>query len=64
MRTIQRRGIASRIIRDACGYRRQLGYQKVRLGVDKGNPQSFAFWSKNGFQVIDETEHIRMERIL
>ena len=43
---------------------KQLGYQKIRLGVDKGNPQSFAFWSKNGFQVTGETEYIHMERVL
>ena len=26
----------------------------MQLGVDKGNPQSFAFWTKNGFEVLRE----------
>ena len=26
-----------------------LGYREVRLAVDEGNPQSSAFWRKNGF---------------
>ena len=60
----QGRGIASEMIGDVRRCLKQLGYQKIRLGVDKGNPQSFAFWSKNGFQVTGETEYIHMERIL
>lgn len=60
----QGRGIASEMIGDVCRCLKQLGYQKIRLGVDKGNPQSFAFWSKNGFQVTGETEYIHMERVL
>lgn len=60
----QGRGIASHIIADVCRYLRQMGFQKVRIGVDKGNPQSFAFWSKNGFQVVGEKNYIHMERNL
>ena len=40
------------------------GYLKVRLGVDKGNPQSFAFWTKNQFKVVAEKEYIIMEKKL
>ena len=29
---------------------------RVLLGIDKENPQSNAFWAKNGFSVIRETE--------
>ena len=60
----QGRGIASGIIGGVCRYLKQLGFQKVRIGVDKGNPQSFAFWSKNQFQVVGEEKYIHMERIL
>ena len=40
------------------------GYREIRLGVDYGNPQSFAFWSKNKFVVIQEKEYIVMKRVL
>ena len=43
----QNKGIGSNIIRDTCDYLNDLGYKKVRLGVDKGNPQSYSFWLKN-----------------
>jgi hypothetical protein len=36
----------------------------VRLGVDKGNPQSFAFWTKNQFKAVAEKEYIIMEKKL
>ena len=55
------KGIASNIIRDTKAYLKTEGYQKIRLGVDKGNPQSFSFWKKNGFKVIGEDEYIVME---
>ena len=34
----------------------------MQLGVDKGNPQSFAFWTKNGFEVLREDGYIVMGR--
>ena len=42
-------------------YLKSLGYKKIRLGVDKGNPQSYSFWSKNNFNVISEDTYILME---
>ena len=39
----------------------QLGFHKIRFGVDKENPQSNAFWKKNGFIAVDESEYILME---
>ena len=39
-------------------------FMKVRLGVDKGNPQSHAFWKKNGFSQIAETQYHVMELAL
>lgn len=60
----QNKGIGSNIISDTCDYLRDLGYKQVRLGVDKGNPQSFSFWSQNRFRVISENEYILMELTL
>ena len=57
----QKCGVGSRIIREVCSYLKRRGFSKIRLGVDKGNPQSFAFWSKNGFSVVGENECIMME---
>lgn len=34
----QNKGVGSNIIQDVCNYLRQLGYKKVRIGVDKENP--------------------------
>lgn len=60
----QNKGISSNIIRDVCNYLKQLGYKKVRLGVDKENPQSNSFWRKNGFCIISEKEYNVMELVL
>jgi acetyltransferase, GNAT family len=43
---------------------------KVRLAVDRGNPQSKAFWEKNGFALTGEefpngdSAYLPMERAL
>ena len=45
----QRKGVDSSLfsgIADALAHR---GYKKLRLAIDRGNPQSEAFWTKNGF---------------
>lgn len=60
----QHRGLGSGLIGEICDCLRKLGFEKIRLGVDHGNPQSFAFWSKNHFSVVDEKEYIVMERTL
>lgn len=57
----QNQGIGSRIIKECAAHLRKSGYTKIRLGVDKGNPQSNAFWKKNGFTVVNEGEYIVME---
>lgn len=46
---LQGRGIGSEIIHDCARCLEGLGYGKIRLAIDKGNPQSEAFWKKNGF---------------
>lgn len=58
----QGNGISSGIISDTAAYLKLLGYVEIRLGVDKGNPQSFAFWTKNKFSPVRENEYILMSR--
>lgn len=55
-------GIGSGIISDTAAYLKSLGYVEIRLGVDKGNPQSFAFWTKNKFSPVRENDYILMSR--
>lgn len=45
-------GIGSEIVAESLRYLRGKGFQKCRLGIDKGNPQASHFWKKNGFEVI------------
>lgn len=63
-KSYQNRGVGSDIIGDVCNYLKQSGYKKVRIGVDKGNPQSNSFWQKNGFYIISEKEYNVMELTL
>ena len=60
----QNKGIGSHIIGEVTEQLKLCGYLKVRLGVDKGNPQSFAFWTKNQFKVVAEKEYIIIEKKL
>ena len=60
----QNKGVGSQIVRDVCTYLKLLGYKKVRIGVDKENPQSNSFWNKNGFCIITENEYYVMELVL
>ena len=57
----QHKGIGSNIISEITMSLQSLGYRKIRLGVDKGNPQSYSFWSKNNFNVVSEDKYILME---
>lgn len=50
----QGNGVGTVIISESIDYLNQLGFEKVRLGIDKGNPQSKAFWTKNGFELTGE----------
>ena len=60
----QNQGVGSDIIRNVCNYLQQSGYKKVRIGVDKGNPQSNSFWQKNGFDIVSKKEYNVMELTL
>ena len=55
-RQLQRRQIGTSIIQELCLYLKETGLKRVLLGIDKENPQSNAFWTKNSFSVIREVE--------
>lgn len=48
-RSLQRRGVGSRIIRELCDSLREQNYTAVRLCWITENPQSRGFWLKNQF---------------
>ncbi len=45
----QGKGIGSAIVEECFEFLDNIGYRFIRLGFAKGNPQSEAFWVKNGF---------------
>ena len=47
-------GIGSALITELCDYLKSIDFKKIRLGIDKLNPQSNHFWKKNGFTVLKE----------
>ena len=47
---VQDMGVGSRLIQDLCDFLKSIGYEKIRLGWVKGNPQAEHFWHKNGFR--------------
>ena len=53
---VQQFGIGSRIISDTADYLKKTGKTAIQLGIDKGNPQSTAFWKKNGFHIMKEVK--------
>ena len=55
-RQLQGRQIGTSIIQELFLYLKKAGLKRVLLGIDKENPQSNAFWAKNGFSVIREVE--------
>lgn len=66
----QGKGIGTSIINQCSSYLSDLGYSKIRLAIDAGNPQSEAFWTKNSFSKTGEvfpndiSTYISMERVL
>lgn len=48
----QGRGEGSRILSELLAVLEASGCVRVGLGVDRGNPQSAAFWKKNGFTPV------------
>lgn len=47
---VQDMGVGSRLIQDLCDFLKSIGYEKIRLGWVKENPQAEHFWHKNGFR--------------
>ena len=66
----QGKGIGSAVFSGIVAQLARSGYRKLRLAIDRGNPQSEAFWTKNGFEKTGEeypTDHsayLPMERLL
>ena len=61
----QKKGIGSSIIKEVEMYLGDFGKKKVRLAIDKGNPESSSFWNKLGYKVIRETnKKLEAEKIL
>lgn len=63
-------GVGTGIIADCASYLVRLGFEKIRLAIDYGNPQSKAFWTKNNFVLTGEefpndfSSYLVMERKL
>lgn len=66
----QNQGVGSGIIQELISAMAAGGFEKIRLAVDEGNPQSEAFWQKNHFIRTGErypaetSVYIPMERSL
>ena len=66
----QGKGVGSHIIKHCVDVIKQAGFDSIRLGIDKGNPQSERFWTKNKFTKtgeVREQEHgtiLLMERAI
>ena len=69
-KAIQGRGVGSALIGELLNELREEGFRRVRLAVDRGNPQSKAFWETNGFALTgeemphDASAYLLMEREL
>ena len=62
---MQGEGLGTALMEQLCLYCGELGYRRVMLGWDKGNPQSEHFWRKLGFEPAKESgRYIVVERLL
>lgn len=62
--SVQRAGTGSGIIRELCGYMREIGFREIRLGWVKGNPQAEHFWHKNGFTETGRTYDTEQYKVI
>ena len=53
--SLQGCGAGSAIIQECLAYLASMGFRKARLAIDRGNPQSREFWTKNGFAPVSYT---------
>ena len=51
---VQKKGVGSTIVANIRTCCKRLGFTRLRLAIDEGNPQSEAFWTKNGFRKTSE----------
>ena len=49
-KAFQGKGVGTEVIEECFKSLKEEGYRYIRLGFAKGNPQSEAFWLKNGFE--------------
>ena len=69
-KAVQGRGVGSALIGELLNELREEGFRRVHLAIDRGNPQSKAFWEKNGFALTGEefphgdSAYLPMERAL
>ena len=49
-KAVQGKGLGTALMQEVYCYLQQCGFEFVRLGFAKGNPQSEHFWLKNGFE--------------
>lgn len=52
----QGKQVGTAIIWETVEYLKSVGKTAVRLAIDKGNPQSTHFWTKNGFEILFEVD--------
>lgn len=50
-------GLGTKIVTELFDFLKADGFQSVRLGWVEGNPQSEAFWKKNGFSETGAKDH-------
>lgn len=54
-RDLQGAGVGSALVTELCQALAGMGFQAVRLGWVRGNPQAEHFWKKNGFRELGVT---------
>ncbi|MBR6741059.1 MAG: GNAT family N-acetyltransferase [Clostridia bacterium] len=62
--SVQGSGVGTAIVSELAKALKGFGFERIRLGADGDNPQSVAFWRKNGFSAVEEKDFLVMERIL
>lgn len=66
----QGQGFGSSLVQEMACCLKEKRFTKIRLAIDEGNPQSEAFWTKNGFEKTgerypgDTSTYLPMEREL
>lgn len=62
--SIQKKGIGTSMIAEACEYLKAAGFYSVQLAWVKGNPQAEHFWMKNHFIKRKETSSSAAESVI